>query len=29
MGQEFEKEQIHVYVSLNHPTVNLKLTQHC
>ena len=29
MGKEFEKEEIQVYVSLNHFAVHLKLTQHC
>ena len=28
MGKEFEKEEIHVYVKLNHFAVHLKLTQH-
>lgn len=28
MGEELEKEQIHVYVQLNHFTVQQKLTQH-
>ena len=29
MGKEFEKEQIYVYVKLNHFAVHLKRTQHC
>ena len=28
-GKESEKEQIYVYVKLNHFAVHLKLTQHC
>ena len=29
MGKEFEKEEIYIYVELNHFPVRLKLTQHC
>ena len=29
MEKESEKEQIYVYVQLNHLAVHLKLTQHC
>ena len=28
-GKEFEKDQIHVHVQLNHFAIHLKLTQHC
>ena len=29
MGKQSEKEQIYVYVQVNHLAVHLKLTQHC